>query len=77
MKSLISFSIVFLFVQIPMTVLAQNEANYNESKVPALILPDPFVSEKGVLIENKEDWEKIRKPEIFNLFESEVYGILP
>jgi hypothetical protein len=77
MRSLISFSIVFLFVQIPMTVLAQNEANYDESKVPALVLPDPFVSEKGVLIRNQEDWEKIRRPEIFNLFESEVYGMLP
>lgn len=77
MKSLISFSIVLLFVQIPMTVLAQNEANYDESKVPALVLPDPFVSEKGVLIRNQEDWEKIRRPEIFNLFESEVYGMLP
>lgn len=60
-----------------MTVQAQNQANYEESKVPALILPDPFVSEKGRLITTIEDWEDIRKPEIFKLFETEVYGMLP
>lgn len=77
MKSLIKLSIFFLLLQIPMIVQAQNQANYDESKVPPLVLPDPFISEKGILIDNKEDWEKIRKPEIFNLFESEVYGVLP
>ena len=60
-----------------MTVQAQSQANYDESKIPALVLPDPFVSEKGILISNVADWENIRKPEIFNLFETEVYGILP
>lgn len=56
---------------------AQNQVNYNESKVPLLVLPDPFVSEKGMLISTQDDWEKIRRPEIFELFESEVYGLLP
>ena len=77
MKSLIASSIAFIFIQLPMNLQAQNQANYDESKVPALVLPDPFVSEKGLLIDNQEDWEKIRKPEIFNLFENEVYGMLP
>lgn len=77
MKTLINYFILFFFIQTSMTVQAQNQANYDESKVPALILPDPFVSEKGRLIGNQEDWEKIRKPEIFNLFEREVYGVLP
>lgn len=76
MKPLL-FSVAFLLAQIPMKLFAQNEANYDQSKVPALILPDPFVSEKGLLIQSQEDWEKIRRPEIFNLFESEIYGMLP
>ncbi|WP_075350335.1 glucuronyl esterase domain-containing protein [Algoriphagus marinus] len=76
MKPLL-FSVAFLLAQIPMKLFAQNEANYDESKVPALILPDPFVSEKGFLIKSQDDWEKVRRPEIFDLFESEVYGILP
>jgi hypothetical protein len=77
MNLIFIYLIAFIFIQLPMTTLAQNQANYDETKVPNLVLPDPFVSEKGLLIDNQEDWEKIRRPEIFNLFESEVYGMLP
>jgi hypothetical protein len=77
MKTLINYFIFLFFIQTPMMLQAQNQANYDETKVPALVLPDPFVSEKGMLITNLAEWEKIRKPEIFNLFETEVYGILP
>lgn len=77
MKVRFTCSLIFLFISISMTVPAQNQANYDESKVPALILPDPFVSENGKLISTVSDWEKIRRPEIFNLFEREVYGNLP
>ncbi|GMQ24874.1 acetylxylan esterase [Algoriphagus sp. oki45] len=57
--------------------MAQQEPNYEESKVPALVLPDIFLSEKGKWIRSQEDWESIRRPEIFRLFESEVYGQIP
>jgi len=77
MKNLIKYFILLFLIQISMTVQAQNQANYDESNVPALILPDPFVSEKGILIDNLADWEYIRRPEIFQLFETEVYGKLP
>ncbi len=77
MKLLSYCLILFLITQLTMTAQAQNQANYIESEVPALILPDPFVSEKGKLITTVADWENIRKPEIFSLFETEVYGILP
>lgn len=71
------FLSILLLTLIPISMQAQNKANYDESKVPALVLPDLFVSEKGEMIRSKEDWENIRKPEIFELFETEVYGILP
>jgi hypothetical protein len=58
-----------------MDTLAQ--ANYDESKVPAIILPDLFISEKGKYIQTKAEWENLRRPELFNLFESEVYGRIP
>ena len=54
--------------------MAQNTPNYDESKVPDLTLPDPFVSLRGQLINSQEDWEKIRRPEIINLFREHVYG---
>ncbi len=57
--------------------MSQNTANYDENKVPDLILSDPFVSEKGKLIQTVSEWEKFRRPEIFRLFQDEVYGQIP
>jgi hypothetical protein len=70
-------SLLLASILIPLITMSQTPPNYDESKVPALHLPDPFVSEKGKLIHAVEDWEKTRRPEIFRLFESEVYGQLP
>lgn len=58
-------------------ILAQNTANYDESKVPDLNLPDPFVSFRGKSIQTIQDWESIRRPEILRLFEENVYGKIP
>lgn len=68
---------LFVALFIPLIAMSQTQPNYDENKVPALHLPDPFVSEKGTQIRSVEDWEKVRRPEIFRLFESEVYGQLP
>jgi hypothetical protein len=61
----------------PLKSMSQNTANYDENKVPDLILSDPFVSEKGKLIQTVADWETVRRPEIFRLFQDEVYGQIP
>ena len=68
---------IWILTLISLTAMAQQEPNYEESKVPALVLPDIFLSEKGKWIRSQEDWESIRRPEIFRLFESEVYGKIP
>ncbi|GAB2499194.1 glucuronyl esterase domain-containing protein [Algoriphagus taiwanensis] len=68
---------IWIFTLISLTAMAQQEPNYEESKVPALVLPDIFLSEKGKWIRTQEDWESIRRPEIFRMFESEVYGKIP
>lgn len=57
--------------------MSQIPANYGQSKVPALVLSDPFVSEKGKLIQTVEEWETVRRPEIFRHFQDEVYGQIP
>ena len=72
-----NIALLFAFILIPLVTMSQTQPNYDESKVPALHLPDPFVSEKGKQIRSIEDWEKVRRSEIFRLFESEVYGHLP
>lgn len=50
--------------------------NYDESKVPSYILPDPLVFANGSQVNNGKEWEK-RSTEIFRIFEHEVYGISP
>ncbi len=74
--TLFLLSILFSLISIP-TCIAQNTANYDESKVPDLILPDPFVSFRGKSIRTVEDWESVRRPEILQLFEENVYGKIP
>lgn len=57
--------------------MSQRIVNEDESKVPPLILPDPFISEKGHVIKTISDWENIRKPELIKVFTDEVYGPIP
>ncbi|MBN1820096.1 MAG: hypothetical protein JXR31_13905 [Prolixibacteraceae bacterium] len=57
---------------------APNHANYDESIAdPCPILPEILVTEKGKKVTSAEMWWKQRRPEIVELFESEVYGRLP
>src|SRR5262249_12699091 len=48
--------------------------NYDESKVGTYTLPDPLVMENGGRVRDAQTWLKRRRPEIFQLFESHVYG---
>jgi hypothetical protein len=50
--------------------------NYDESKVPEYILPDPLTFERGGKVATAADWHR-RRTEIFSLFEREVYGLSP
>lgn len=56
---------------------AQFSPNYDESKIPDFILPDILISNANESIKNVDQWEKIRRSEILELFESEVYGKIP
>lgn len=66
---------ILLLLFVVTTLTAQ--FNYDESKVPDYQLPELLNSEKGVAIRTSEDWQKIRRPEILALFESQVYGKVP
>jgi hypothetical protein len=57
--------------------VGQDEANYDESKVPAYTLPDPLVAADGERITTAETWRGKRRPEILRLFETQVYGRAP
>ena len=54
-----------------------NKANYDESKVPEYTLPDLFTSIDGRSINTPELWNKVRRPEILELFRENVFGRIP
>ncbi|MFC2076738.1 acetylxylan esterase, partial [candidate division KSB1 bacterium] len=54
-----------------------DDTNYDESKVPAYTLPDPLVSNDGTKVTDAQEWRKTRRPEILELFKSQVYGVAP
>lgn len=53
------------------------EANYDESKVPEYTLPDVLTSFSGKAIDTVEQWESVRRPEIIEFFEQNLYGAVP
>ncbi len=53
------------------------EPNYDETKVPAYVLPDPLTTGDGRRVANARDWREIRRPEILTLFRSQMYGRRP
>lgn len=57
---------------------APNHANYDESKAnPYPKLPDVLITNKGKKVTTPEMWWNIRRPEIAEDFEREVYGRIP
>lgn len=53
-------------------------ANYDESKAnPYPVIPDLMTTNKGKKVKTAKAWWKVRRPEIKEGFESEVYGRIP
>ena len=52
------------------------EVNYDESKVGPYVLEDPLVFANGKKVRSKADWE-LRRSEILDIFQSEMYGRMP
>jgi len=60
------------------TILKQfPKANFYEDKIPPYTLPDVLTTIRGLKITNASDWMKLRRPEILELFTSQVYGRVP
>ncbi len=63
-----------LFGQQPKLPLDYPKAQYDESKIPKYTLPDPLVSQDGKKVKSTKDWIKKRRPELLDLFATDVYG---
>jgi len=57
--------------------VAAAEANYDEAKVPAYTLPDPLVLASGDKVGDAETWRTKRRPEILDLFRTQMFGRSP
>jgi len=52
-------------------------ATMTASAVDALFLPDPLTTDTGNRVTTSDQWQKIRRPEILELFRTNVYGRAP
>lgn len=59
------------------TMNAQFVANYDESKIPEFELPDPLTTFAQKKVQTSASWNKLRRPELINFFENQVYGEVP
>lgn len=55
----------------------QDKVIYDEADVPGYFLQDPLLKADGHDVKDAEDWEKVRRPELLELFEKAVYGKAP
>jgi hypothetical protein len=51
--------------------------NYDEAKVPQYTLPDPLVLENGRPVTDADTWRNVRRGQIVQLFETNMYGKAP
>ena len=51
--------------------------NYDEARVPAYTLPDVFRMADGRTVRTRKDWEQVRRPELLQLFEEQMFGKAP
>ena len=56
---------------------AKSQTNYDEKEVQEYQLPELLISQNGTTITRSKSWMKIRRPEILNLFEENMYGRIP
>jgi hypothetical protein len=54
-----------------------NDANYDEAKVPKYTLPDPLMLQNNRPVRDAKTWLEKRRPELLNLFRTEMYGRSP
>lgn len=53
------------------------DVNYDEAKVPAYTLPDPLTLRNGEPVRDAATWQQKRRPEIVQLFETQMFGRTP
>src|SRR5690554_8102587 len=76
-RKITPFLITFIFINTFIAFSQQWNVNYDESKVGPYSLPSILTSHSGMIINNVNDWEEFRRPEILYSFTNHVYGNIP
>jgi len=69
--------LIFSLLIIVFNIYAQEEFNYDESKVTSFTLPDPLVLHGGRKVKTAKSWEKKQRPRILKMFEEQMFGKTP
>lgn len=59
------------------SAFAQEGINYDESKVPQYVLPELLTTATNKKVTTQKQWEKERRPELLEVFTSQMYGRTP
>jgi len=62
------------FLMLGGLLLGQTPANYDEAKVPHFVLPELLRTRAGAAVTDAARWEKERRPEVFELLETGMFG---
>ena len=58
-------------------VYGQNSFNYDEEQVPSYSLPELLSTNDGVPVTTSRQWERTRRPEVLELFTTQMFGRVP
>lgn len=75
MKKTLFLLIVLLTSQL--VFCQQFTPNYDESKVPQFVVPDPLLTFNLKKVKNVKDWDKKRRPELLKYFTQNMFGEIP
>lgn len=56
---------------------SRSEFNYYEEKVPSYTLPSLLTETNGKVVTKADEWMKVRRPELLELFRTNVFGRIP
>jgi len=70
-------SVIALAVLCYSALILAQEVNYDESKIPPYSLSNPLLTSDKKTIKTEKEWKQQRRPQIFALFENQMYGKAP